>query len=33
VADIKILKHENGHVRDGYDRGWLLKWLDTYQPF
>ena len=33
VAELRIHKRESGHVRDGYRRGWLLKWLDTYQPF
>ena len=26
-------KHEEGHVRDSYDRGWLMEFLDKYQPF
>ncbi len=33
VADMRIHKREAGHTRDGYRRGWFLKWLDTYQPF
>jgi flagellar L-ring protein precursor FlgH len=33
VADMRIYKREAGHVRDGYRRGWLLQWLDRYQPF
>ncbi len=33
VADIRIHKRESGHVRDGYRRGWFLRWLDKYQPF
>ncbi len=33
VADLRIVKRESGHVRDGYRRGWLLEWLDKYQPF
>lgn len=33
VADLRIVKREAGHVRDGYRRGWLLRWLDTHQPF
>ena len=33
VAEMKLLKRETGHVRDGYRRGWLLKWLDYVQPF
>jgi flagellar L-ring protein precursor FlgH len=33
VADLRIYKRESGHVRDGYRRGWLLRWMDAYQPF
>jgi flagellar L-ring protein FlgH len=33
VAEMKLYKHEVGHVSDGYRRGWLLKWLDGVQPF
>lgn len=33
VAGIRINKREAGHVRDGYRRGWMLRWLDKYQPF
>ena len=33
VAEMRIHKRESGHVRDGYRRGWLLEWLDRYQPF
>lgn len=33
VADFRLLKRELGHVRDGYRRGWALKWLDYVQPF
>ncbi len=33
IADLRIQKIEHGHVRDGYRRGWLLKWLDKYQMF
>jgi flagellar L-ring protein precursor FlgH len=33
VANMRLLKREEGHVRDGYRRGWLLEWLDKYQPF
>jgi flagellar L-ring protein precursor FlgH len=32
VADLRLVKRESGHVRDGYRRGWFLEWLDTYQP-
>lgn len=33
VADLRLVKRESGHVRDGYRRGWFLEWLDAYQPF
>ena len=33
VADLKISKREAGHVRDSYSRGWMLEWLDKWQPF
>ncbi len=33
VADLKIFKREDGSVRDAYRRGWLMKWIDTYQLF
>ncbi len=33
VSNLRLLKREEGHVRDGYRRGWLLEWLDKYQPF
>jgi flagellar L-ring protein FlgH len=33
VSKLSIRKRERGHVRDGYRRGWMLQWLDKYQPF
>jgi len=33
VANLRIDKRESGHVRDGYRRGWMLRFLDTWQPF
>ena len=33
VAELQIDKRESGHVRDGYRRGWFLRWLDKWQPF
>jgi flagellar L-ring protein precursor FlgH len=32
VADLRIEKHERGHVYDGYRRGWLQKFFDDFQP-
>jgi flagellar L-ring protein FlgH len=33
IAEMRIIKREAGHVRDGYRRGWVLEWLDKWQPF
>ena len=33
VADLRIVKRETGHVRDGYRRGWFTRCLDMFQPF
>jgi flagellar L-ring protein precursor FlgH len=33
VAELNITKREEGHVRDGYRRGWLGAFLDKYQAF
>lgn len=33
VADLWIEKRERGHVRDGYRRGFVTKFIDRYQPF
>jgi flagellar L-ring protein precursor FlgH len=33
VADLSIFKRERGHVRDGYRRGWFLRWFQTFNPF
>lgn len=33
IAELRIVKRESGHVRDGYRRGWALQWLDQWQPF
>jgi flagellar L-ring protein FlgH len=29
----RICKHEEGHVRDGTKRGWLLRFVDKVKPF
>lgn len=33
IAELRIDKGEAGHVRDGYNRGWMQTLLDEYQPF
>lgn len=33
LADLNIIKREQGHVRDSYKRGWLFKFLDYVRPF
>ncbi|MBN1912619.1 MAG: flagellar basal body L-ring protein FlgH [Pirellulales bacterium] len=33
IAGLRIDKDEAGSVRDAYRRGWLMRWLDTYQMF
>ena len=33
IADLMINKREAGVIRDGYRRGWMMKWLDQHQPF
>jgi len=33
VADLTIRKREKGSVRDGYRRGWLLKFMDRFSLF
>ena len=33
VAELHIDKYEEGHVRDGYRRGWLYKFIDRYGAF
>ena len=33
IADLLVDKNERGHVRDGYRRGWLVRFIDTFNPF
>ena len=33
VADLRIVKRESGHVRDGYRRGWVQTLVDKFQMF
>ena len=32
VAELRIIKRESGHVRDGYRRGFLTRFLDRFSP-
>jgi len=32
VADLRIIKRESGHVRDGYRRGFFMRFLDRFSP-
>lgn len=33
IVDLQIDKRERGMVRDGYRRGWFLRWFDEWHPF
>ncbi|TWU45164.1 Flagellar L-ring protein precursor [Novipirellula aureliae] len=33
VIDLEIRKEDQGHLRDGYKRGWFSRWFDRVQPF
>lgn len=33
ILHLNIGKRERGHVRDGYRRGWMQRWIDRLQPF
>jgi flagellar L-ring protein precursor FlgH len=33
IAELMVTKHDDGHVRDSYRRGWLHKVYDRFAPF
>lgn len=33
VIDLEIRKEDRGHLRDGYSRGWLQRFMDRFGPF
>ncbi len=33
LIDLDIKKQDQGHLRDGYKRGWFQRWFDRIQPF
>jgi flagellar L-ring protein precursor FlgH len=33
VLELEIRKEDQGHLRDGYKRGWLQRLIDRYGPF
>ncbi|MGB7324724.1 MAG: flagellar basal body L-ring protein FlgH [Rubripirellula sp.] len=33
LIDLEIKKEDQGHLRDGYKRGWLARWIDRFKPF
>ena len=33
LIDLEIRKDDQGHLRDGYKRGWFQRWFDRVQPF
>ncbi len=33
LIDLEIRKEDQGHLRDGYKRGWLGRWIDRVKPF
>lgn len=33
LLDLEIKKEDQGHLRDGYKRGWFQRWYDSVRPF
>jgi flagellar L-ring protein precursor FlgH len=33
LIDLEIRKEDRGHLRDGYSRGWLKRFVDRFGPF
>jgi flagellar L-ring protein precursor FlgH len=33
LIDLEIRKEDRGHLRDGYSRGWLQRFIDRHGPF
>ncbi len=33
LLDLQIIKNDKGHLRDGYKRGWLTRWISEFNPF
>jgi len=33
LLDLRIVKNDQGQLRDGYKRGWLTRWINEFSPF